>query len=89
MRAFFILSLASALLGLAAGLYDTILPFYLRSLKMDMRAMAFLYAAAGMSFLARPLVGAASDRLRRKLFYGGAVWVRAAAECAMRCPPRS
>lgn len=79
MRAFLVLSLASALLGLAAGLYETILPFFLKSLKLDMRAMAFVYAAAGLSFLARPLVGAASDRLRRKLFYSGAVWVRAAA----------
>ena len=79
MHAFLVLSVASALLGLAAGLYETVLPIYLDSLGLNLRAMAFIYAAAGLSFLARPLVGAASDRLRRKLFYGGAVWVRAAA----------
>ncbi len=79
MRAFVILSVASAFLGLAAGLYETILPVFLSWLGLDFRSMAFIYAAAGLSFLARPLVGAASDRLRRKFFYGGAVWVSAAA----------
>jgi len=61
----------SAIFGATAGMYDFVLPYYLkeRGLSFESMGMIFAVAAGGMLGL-RVVMGNLADRWGRKLFYG-------------------
>jgi len=61
----------SAIFGMTAGMYDFILPYYLkeRGLSFESMGLIFAIAAGGMLGL-RVVMGNLADRWGRKLFYG-------------------
>jgi MFS family permease len=61
----------SAIFGMTAGIYDFILPYYLkeRGLSFESMGLIFAIAAGGMLGL-RVVMGNLADRWGRKLFYG-------------------
>jgi MFS family permease len=63
--------LVSVLFGASGGIYDFVLPYYLRSRGLSLEAMGVIFtvAAVGM-FAVRILMGRLADIWGRKLFYG-------------------
>ena len=72
----------SGLFGLAFGVYELALPFYLRSKGISVTLMGIIFAVPMLcTFVIRIGFGSLSDRFRRKPFYSGALTLCTAA-CA-------
>ena len=81
-RNVWILLIVSAFFGLAFGVYELALPFYLRSKGISMTHMGVIFAVPVLcTFVIRIGFGSLSDHFRRKPFYAGALALCTAA-CA-------
>jgi MFS family permease len=64
----------SVLFGASVGIYEFVLPFYLREQGISFQAMGFIFAVASAAILvARVGIGSLSDVWGRKIFYSVAL----------------
>lgn len=69
-RNIWVLLVVSALFGLAGGMYELVLPFFLRGIHLSYFGMALVYAIPfPFIYLMRVYVGDLSDFFGRKIFY--------------------
>jgi len=83
---------ASILFGVAVGIYDFALPYYLQAQRISFAQMGYIFAISSAAmFLVRIYLGNLSDRLGRKLFYSLALAISAVSNaltaCAIRIAP--
>ncbi|MDI6783111.1 MAG: MFS transporter [bacterium] len=75
-----ILLIVSILFGLATGIYDLALPYYLQEQQVSFQNMGIIFAVAALGiFLLRIYVGHLSDVSGRKIFYSIALFGSAVA----------
>jgi len=71
---------ASILFGVAVGIYDFALPYYLQAQGISFAQMGYIFAASSVvMFVLRVYLGNLSDRLGRKIFYSVALAISAVA----------
>ena len=65
----------SVFFGAATGIYEFVLPYYLKERGLSFESMATIFAAAAAGMLVlRVLMGRLADVWGRKLFYGLSLW---------------